>query len=135
MDKIKVGDIIVCMPGFTGGSGSQADQKYGGAGYVDGQMLKSKDSSDGTKPLEVHWGFKDGAGVFARALRLATEEEIEGFHWGFTNIYQFSKYSFTISYLSKTGEIKKLIIEAVNESEALKTIKDLQSINYIMSSK
>lgn len=138
---LRQGDIAVCLPGFTGLDGIIKDPLYGGAGYVDGMMAQIKESNDGSNIRDygdvfVHWSFYNGGGVYARALRHATKNEILAFNLGIRNIYniqQQDKTSFKISYITTSGEIKKEEVFAFTESEAVGELKDLKTVNYIMS--
>ena len=98
MEKLNVGDIVVCVPGFIGpkndlvrrcGIDQQSNSDefvklYAGHGYVPGLIAEITGSSELeydsiTESKYVYFGFDEGMGVFDKALRLATKEEIEIF--------------------------------------------------------
>ena len=133
--KINRGDIIVCAYGFYGNDNKNHPSKfeYGGTGYVEGLMRSSREDSNGKNPTDVHWGFYNDCGVYNRSLRLATKEEIIAFEKGITNIHDIVVLlSLTISYMSLDGELKKQTVEASSKAEALASIKDLKTVNYVM---
>ncbi len=131
---LNVNDIAVCLPGFKGGHGSHHEPLYGGSGYVDGLINRIFETNIEKSSTFIHWKFLNDHGVYARALRRATEEEITAFNSGITNIHDIpSNNIFKISYLSIDDKIKVEKIEAKSEDEALLTLKDLKSVNYVMA--
>jgi hypothetical protein len=135
--EFKDEDILVCKPGYNQLDGNWRNECSGGNGYEDGMMAKCNRSSDNIQDenKKVYWDFRNGYGVFAQALRIATEQEKEAYNCGIRNINNIKYNVFKISYISITNEIKKHISTAHTESEAISEIKDLKSVNYIMSEK
>lgn len=130
--EFKIGDIVVCKPGYNR-DGNCISQLSGGSGYEEGMMRQTK--IDSSNDNTVHWDFKNGSGVFSQALRHATDQEKAFFHNGMRNVNDIKYTEFKISYTSITNEIKKHISTAHTENEAISEIKDLKSVNYIMSEK
>lgn len=80
MQKFKVGDWVVCMPGFTSqGHGSSEDiPDRGGSGYQKNLIFKIKNIDIYSKESNsVAWKTEGSNGVYLRSLRLATPWEIE----------------------------------------------------------
>lgn len=73
VDEIKVGTWAVCKPGYLE---EEYGDTYGGAGYEEGRVFKV-----GRIAGEVYWpevGSKGSScGVFTRAARVATKEEVD----------------------------------------------------------
>ncbi len=131
---LNVNDIAVCLPGFKGGGGSHHEPLYGGSGYVEGLINKISETNLEQSSIFIHWEFLNDHGVYARALRRATAEEIIAYNNGITNIHDIPTNNiFKISYLSIDNKIKIEKIEAKSETEALSTLKDLKSVNYVMA--
>ena len=77
--KYAEGVWLVCLPGFIK---KEDEGKYrGGGGYIENLVFKIGGISEagrGEEGLEtVYWGAFDGNGVYERAVRLATQWEIE----------------------------------------------------------
>ena len=82
----EIDDIAVCLLGFTIA-----------AGYSPGLISKISRLSR-TSP--VYFSFRNGHGVYRRALRLATEKEIDAYRTkGITNISEIKSDEITNDYL------------------------------------
>lgn len=80
MAKFKIGDIVVCQPGFIGhGYYAHAAVNYGGAGYVENQnfIIKSIDERKGKGESIYFPGPDSGQGVYEKALTLLEKSEKE----------------------------------------------------------
>lgn len=117
-------EICVCLPGFSGGV-VPGNPRYGGAGYATGAIAKiDRDESWITGPQvsdhHVYWSLKDfvdHSGVYAKAVRRATPEEIEAYNKGVRNIKDMDK-SFTIRYTKEDGTSGKMDVTTFSKSEA-----------------
>lgn len=131
-------DVCVCLPGFTT-EDAKSNGIGAGSGYKENFIFKiyrtsNKKSHSSEKYLQIHWPADTGNGIYERGIRRATLEEENAFYAGITNLNDIpTKKLFKISYVSTSGEIKKEEVFAFIESEAVATLKDLKSINYIMS--
>jgi hypothetical protein len=69
----KVGDKVICLPGFNR-DGNWKSDKSGGGGWEEGRVytIKSIDHNNGYN--EVLWPKCDGSGVFTQAVTLYIEE-------------------------------------------------------------
>jgi hypothetical protein len=77
--KFKVGDIVICKPGFTTEGHSSSDIHYvnhGGSGYVNGRIFEIRDI-DNYKYEQVLWPWDggDGGGVYSGAVELYKENK------------------------------------------------------------
>jgi len=130
----EIGEAVVCIPGFVKGDN---DKNPGGSGYAIGRLFevdRISNNKQTDKTDYVYWEKENGKGVFGRALRLATIPEIEALKKGIKNINDIpEKKLFKISYISTLDKIQKIEIFAFIESDAIASIKDLKSVNYIMS--
>lgn len=145
--KIEIGDIAVCLSGYTSSfktTKPMDDPEYGGSGYSDGAIFKVMsvvehpflENKDALFSRELH------AGVFRSACRRATQEEIQWYNSGIRNIPpQLNQY--TIGYKNKDGLNKKFMVSAANEDVAMDRLKtslanhwdELTGINYVMQEK
>ena len=94
-------------------------------------MFITKETNSFRENNFVHWT-NGGGGIFAKALRPANPEEKEAFSFKITNILNLKKL-FKISYTSINGTLNKAELEAHTEEEAINSIKDLKTINYVIS--
>jgi hypothetical protein len=72
--KIKVGDTVVCLPGFSSKSNGRGvdDLKYGGSGYVLGKVFVVQKVD-----FDVLWPDEQlGGGVFLRAVALVNKDSV-----------------------------------------------------------
>jgi hypothetical protein len=134
---LKKGDIVVCLPWFLK-DGNEGDSTHGGAGYEEGKIFKigkTTNIEQKEQKEHVHWPENDvSKGIYEKALRHATKTESHAFVIGIKNISKVpSKKNFKISYVDIIGKMKKTEVEAFSELEAVSTLKDMKSVNYIMT--
>lgn len=94
MSKFKGGDIVICLSGFET---KEIDSLlYGGMGYINGKIFKVKyinDNKYNSTLCSVAFPEPEGNGIYFRALRDATQEEINAFNLGIININDFKLVS------------------------------------------
>ena len=82
--EFKVGDVVICKPGFTNSDFDSLGEPRGGAGYKPGFVFTvgHRTLTYGSREL-ILWPNIGGSGVYANAVRLyfiegiLTEEELE----------------------------------------------------------
>jgi hypothetical protein len=123
IEGLSDGDIVVCNRGFKGGSGKARDPLYGGAGYMDGMMaiIKAGNRNENNDPEFVHWGedghkFNDSCGVFARALRKATDDEVNMYNAGVRNVYNVGNSVVTDDLI---GNVEPKVLELLTDDMLL----------------
>ena len=75
-----VGKWYTCLDGYTNVSPEPSDKVYGGSGYEASRVFKCNDIScpeDAHKGGAILWYKDDHAGIYNRAVREATQEEID----------------------------------------------------------
>lgn len=79
--------FFVCMPGFTTqGNWVVIEERAGGSGYAEGKIFEAKKALTNSTN-DIAWPVNGTPGIFAQALREATENEIHQYlHYGVTNI-------------------------------------------------
>lgn len=68
----KVGDKVICLPGFNT-DGDWKSEQSGGGGWKEGKVLIINRISPNNGHNEVLWP-KEGRGVFSQAVKLHIEE-------------------------------------------------------------
>lgn len=143
--KIDIGDICVCVDGFVS---KNTAENYGGAGYVDGVIFKLrklnyKEGRHSTHKLDALFGDElIGGGVFRKATRLATQDEVDAYNRGIKNVLDMP-VEYKIGYRNKAGESKIFTVVAKDRNDALSRLEtslanhwdELTGVNYIMSEK
>ena len=71
--ELKQGMWVVCLPGYNTGDNGKLK---GGGGYKENYIFQAT-HIDGYDTESIAWGGRNGNGVYARALRPATEWEIK----------------------------------------------------------
>jgi len=71
MNKFKVGDKVVCLPGFT--EDDEGDNR-GGCGYKSGKVFEIREINSYDKLYPVAWPKDGNSGVYIQAIKLFNEQ-------------------------------------------------------------
>lgn len=78
-------EYFVCMPGW--GEGENTYPFKGGAGWEDGKLMRNKASNSFSDESEwIVWPETGGNGIYYKAVRHATDDEIAQYNRGIRNI-------------------------------------------------
>jgi len=73
MSKFKIGDEVICIPGFESESNGKGP-KYGGAGYSPEYKFIVHRITDTSNQGNVAWESGRHVGVYVKALKLISDE-------------------------------------------------------------
>lgn len=94
LTPFKIDDIVVCIPGFE--QKDDDDGKSGGFGYKKGLVAKVDRTWYTATNEQICFGNFEGLnGVYSRALRLATEKEIDDYNKGIRFVFDKRRYLIT----------------------------------------
>jgi hypothetical protein len=119
----KVGDIVMCLPGFKNmcncSNNVSTNMNYGGAGYESGLVFEIISIDDYSPSRNVLW--RNSLGVYDNAVRYATQKEIESYNRGNITISGYDAKIFKNENFVKFG-CKSITLR---ELEAILTVMEL----------